>query len=288
MQALRARPSVRRRLSGRHVTQIQHELLLPTLSDAQLSQHRTSIEGIRTGALEQAQALSDPIAEIKAQLAKLGPAPAAGQTEAEAIAGQRKDLAETLQRLEGAKKQLELIAVEAEQSGARAAALQKDRFFSRIFESGRSVFNPDLWTDAAAGANQFAERLAALLQAWWTTCQTRRTAQRAAVDPGDFAVAFVAYEVGAAWLRRRFRTRTGDKAPDDLARLWRVCARHRADSGGDCRRRFRRLEHNRHCGYFNAALRHAAARPGQDRLRDDRDRRSRPARGVSRRSDVAT
>ncbi len=204
------------------LTQIQHELLLPTLSDAQLSQHRTSIEGIRTGSLEQAQALSDPIAEIKAQLAKLGPAPAAGQTEAEAIAGQRKDLTATLQRLEGAKKQLELIAVEAEQSGARAAALQKDRFFSRIFESGRSVFNPDFWTDAAAGANQFAERLTALLQAWWTTVRPDAQLSVLLLIPAIFAVAFVAYEVGAAWLRRRFRTRTGDKAPDDLARLWRA------------------------------------------------------------------
>jgi potassium efflux system protein len=202
--------------------QIQRELQLPTLSDEQLSQHRSSIENIRTAATEQAQALSGPIAEVKAQLAKLGPPPAAGQAEAEAIAAQRKDLSDTSQRLEGAKKQLELIAVEAEQAGARAAALQKDRFFSRVFEPGRSVFNPELWSDAAAGADQFAQRLTALLQAWWNAVSADARLSVLLLIPAIFAGAFIAYEVSAAWLRRRFRAAEGDRAPDDLARLWRV------------------------------------------------------------------
>lgn len=202
--------------------QIQRELQLPTLSDEQLSQHRGSIESIRTGATEQAQALSGPIAEVKAQLAKLGPAPAAGQTEAEAIAAQRKDLTDTLQRLEGAKKQLELVAVEAEQAGARAAALQKDRFFSRVFEPGRSVFNPGLWAEAATGADQFLQRLTALLDAWWNAVSGDARFSVLLLIPAIFAGAFVAYEASATWLRRRFRTATADKAPDDLARLWRV------------------------------------------------------------------
>ncbi|MFO0993478.1 MAG: DUF3772 domain-containing protein [Hyphomicrobiales bacterium] len=216
-QAERAAENLRTEL-----TQIQRELGLPTLSDEQLSQHRGSIETIRTGALEQALALADPIAEIKAQLGKLGPAPAQGQTETEAIAGQRKDLTDTLQRLEGAKKQLEVISVEAEQAGARAAALQKDRFFSRIFEPGRSVFNPDLWADAAAGANQFVQRLTALLQAWWNAVSADARLSILLLIPAIFAGAFVAYEVGARWLRRRFMAGNGDKGPDDLARLWRV------------------------------------------------------------------
>jgi small-conductance mechanosensitive channel len=202
--------------------QIQRELLLPTLSDAQLSEHRSRIEGIRTGATEQAQALSDPIAEVKAQLAKLGPPPAAGQTEADTIASQRKDLTDNLQRLEGAKKQLELIAVEAEQAGARAAALQKDRFFSRVFEPGRSIFNPAFWADAAAGADQFAQRLTALLQAWWNAVSADARLSVLLLIPAIFAGVYLVYEVGAAWLRRRFRTGAADTAPDDLARLWRV------------------------------------------------------------------
>ena len=70
--------------------------------DSHCSQHRSSLESIRTGSLERALSLAGPIAEVKAQLTKLGPAPASGQTEADTIAAQRKDLTETLQRLEGA------------------------------------------------------------------------------------------------------------------------------------------------------------------------------------------
>ncbi|MBL8906898.1 MAG: mechanosensitive ion channel family protein [Rhizobiales bacterium] len=204
------------------LTQIQRELVLPTLSDDQLSQHRGNIEKIRAGVIAQALALGGPIAEIKAQLAKIGPEPAAGQSEAEGITAQRKELTETLQRLEGAKKQLELISVEAEQTGARAAALQKDRFFSRIFEPGRSVFNPDLWADSAAGAGQFVQRLIALLDAWWNAVRADARLSVLLLIPAIFAGAFLAYEAGARWLRRRFLASSGESVPDDLARLWRV------------------------------------------------------------------
>jgi len=202
--------------------QIQRDLQNPSVSDAQLARHRSGLESIRTQSLERAQSLAGPIAEITAQLAKLGPAPATGQTEADTIAAQRKDLTETLGRLEAAKKQLELIAVEAEQSGARAAALQKDRFFGRIFESGRSIFNPNLWADAAAGANQFVQRLTALLRAWWNTVGPEARPGFLLLIPAIFAAAYAFYAFGAAWLRRRFRMANGEKAPDDLARLWRV------------------------------------------------------------------
>jgi len=204
------------------LTQIQRDLQNPAMSDAQLTRHRGSLESIRTGALERAQSLAGPLAEIAAQLAKLGPAPGAGQSEADTIAAQRKDLTDTQQRLEGAKRQLELISVEAEQYAARAAALQKDRFFGRIFESGRSVFSPSLWADAAAGANQFVQRLTALLQTWWNTVGAEARPGFLLLIPAIFAAAYAIYGFGAAWLRRRFRMVNGAKAPDDLARLWRA------------------------------------------------------------------
>ena len=178
---------------------------MPTLSDAQLARHRSALESIRTGRLE--KALAPLRADIGDQgaIAKLGPAPTGAQTEAEMIAAQRKDLTETLKRLEGAKKQLELVAVEAEQAGGRAADLQKDRFFSRIFEPGLSIFNPDLWSDAMAGAGQFSNGSAHCFKTWSGGCTHDAKPLVLLLIPAIFAAAYGLYGLGIGWFRRRFR-----------------------------------------------------------------------------------
>ena len=116
-----------------------------------LIDHRNTLEDIRIKALNQSSALDEPIREIAEQVAKLGPAPPADRTESVEIEAQRKLLNDVLNRLQGAKTQLELVGVEAEQQAGRASSIQRNQFFQKIFESSRSILNPYLWSDAGAG-----------------------------------------------------------------------------------------------------------------------------------------
>jgi small-conductance mechanosensitive channel len=149
------------------LTRIETELQLPTLSDEQLGEKRILLEDIRSKALTQAGTLAGPLDEVAQQIAQLGPAPAEGQGEAETIAAQRKTLGEAQNRLQAAKAQLELVAVEAEQMAGRASSIQRGHFFSRIFEAGKSVLN------RCSGAIRRSERRfsrngsGALLGNWW-------------------------------------------------------------------------------------------------------------------------
>ena len=93
------------------------------------------------------------------------------RTEAVEIGAQRKLLNDVLNRLQGAKTQLELVAVEAEQQAGRASSIQRNQFFQKIFESSKSILNPYLWSDAGAGLTVFLQRLGALIGNWWNQIQ---------------------------------------------------------------------------------------------------------------------
>src|SRR6185295_17551659 len=187
---------------------IDSELALATITDQRLIDHRNSLEDIRIKALNQSGRLDEPIKEIAEQVAKLGPAPAQGQTESVEIGAQRKLLNDTLNRLQGSKTQLEIVAVEAEQQAGRASALQRNQFFQKIFESSKSVLNPYIWSDAGAGLTVFLQRLGALIGNWWNQIQGTASASSLLLLP--LIVIFIL----AVWwfigrvLRERYKARS--------------------------------------------------------------------------------
>jgi potassium-dependent mechanosensitive channel len=73
-----------------------------------------------------------PLNDVRAQLAKLGPAPEAGQTEA-----------------------------------TKLAARERDFFFQRIFAADRSVLRPGLWVDLTLGTVTVASGIGRILTTWW-------------------------------------------------------------------------------------------------------------------------
>ncbi len=202
---------------------IDSELALATLPDQRLIDHRNSLEDIRIKALNQSSRLDDPIKEIAEQVAKLGPAPAEGRTESVEIQAQRKLLNDTLNRLQGAKTQLEIVAVEAEQQAGRASALQRNQFFQKIFETSKSVLNPYIWSDAGAGLTVFLQRLGALIGNWWVQIQGTASASSLLLLP-----LIIVFILGVWWfigrvLRERYKARSLESDfPDNLDRLWRV------------------------------------------------------------------
>lgn len=216
--AQRAAVDFRERLS-----QINAEITRPLVEDQRLSDARAAIEDIRTKALGQAQLLQAPLAEVSQQISQLGPPPAEGQSEAPAIAEQRRGLTARRDVVQGAKAQLELVAVEAEQLGARVATLQRDLFFKRVFEAGRSILNPSLWTDSFVGFGLLLQRLSTLFSSWWA--EVGPTANLAGLVLVPLGLTFLG---GLFFLVRERLRRWYDpqllasRVPDEMGRLWRI------------------------------------------------------------------
>ena len=202
---------------------IDSELALAAITEQRLIDHRNTLEDIRVKALGQSGTLDEPIKEIAEQVAKLGPAPAEGRTEAIEIEAQRKLLNDTLNRLQGAKTQLELVAVEAEQQSGRASSIQRNQFFQKIFESSKSILNPYLWSDAGAGLTVFLQRLGALIGNWWNQVQHTASASSLWLLPLIIVLILAVWWFTGRILQERYKARSLESDfPGDLDRLSRV------------------------------------------------------------------
>ena len=202
---------------------IDSELALAAITEQRLIDHRNTLEDIRIKAVSQSGTLDEPIKEIAEQVAKLGPAPAEGRTEAIEIEAQRKLLNDTLNRLQGAKTQLELVAVEAEQQSGRASSIQRNQFFQKIFETSKSILNPYLWSDAGAGLTVFLQRLGALVGNWWNQVQHTASVSSLLLLPFIIALILAVWWFTGRVLQERYKARSLESDfPGDLDRLWRV------------------------------------------------------------------
>jgi len=202
---------------------IEQALQSPAITDSQITDLRSQLENIRTQSLILAGGLADPLAEVNQQLNLLGPAPTDGTSEAGTVAAQRQALTAKRDQVKGAKSQLELVAVNAEQLASRASAQQRNLFLSRIFEGSRSILNPTLWYDSAVGLGLMATRLMALFASWWSDVRNTANFQGLALIPVFLGVLVGAYLLLRSRVRRWAAvTPAAAHAPDDLDRLWRV------------------------------------------------------------------
>lgn len=197
------------------------QLRRPNLNDQDLSNLKIALEKIRTGAADRSLKLLVPLGEVTQQLNSLGPAPAAGQKEDDGVAQSRADLTATRDKLQSIKAQLDVVTVESEQVSKSVSAMQRDQFFSRIFDRSRSVFNPSLWYDLFAGIGVLFTGLGLMLRNWWT--DVSQTAQPFGLLMIPLII--VACGIGFRILNRFFSrwltdyARSGH-APDNMTRLW--------------------------------------------------------------------
>ena len=205
------------------ITRITQDIGNPALTAEQLAKHRVDLELIRSRALEQSLKLAGPISEVKQQFASLGPVPADGKTEPPAVAAARKDLQATLDRLQSSKSQLDVLAVEAEQLAGRIGTLQREQFFQRIFESGRSIVNPALWIDMGRGVGLLASRASVLLSSWWADVSPTANPFWLSLIPLFLVLFASGYAAIRRWFQRWTQSHAApDHMPDDITRLWRV------------------------------------------------------------------
>jgi potassium-dependent mechanosensitive channel len=113
--------------------------------------------------------LSTPLAEVRAQLEKLGAPPAAGQTEDSAVAAQRKRLTARANQISDINKQLDLLRFETDQTAAKISERERARFYNRIFTRDRSILDPSLWGTMLGGTASLLAGVATLVEVWWRT-----------------------------------------------------------------------------------------------------------------------
>ena len=137
------------------------------VTDEQLAEQRRIVEQLRLSAVTEVEKLNAPLEDIKQQLNQLGPQPAEGQKEADTIAVQRASLNDAVTRTTAAKKQFELLGLEAEQMSGKVSGLQRTQFFQRIFKPDKSILNPQLWRDTVTGMGLLNIRVSSLISTWW-------------------------------------------------------------------------------------------------------------------------
>jgi potassium-dependent mechanosensitive channel len=202
---------------------VQSVIEQENVTDEQLVDQRGIVDKLRVEMLDQANTIAVPYDDIKQQLNQLGPAPASGQTETDAIATQRAALTDAVARYTAAKKQFELLSLEADQISGKISEKQRDQFFQRIFKADKSIFNPSLWRDTATGAVIFFSRLASLLSAWWTEQTPNIEWIGLAILPAVLLVIGSIYHIARLNFANWLPARPEENAyPSPLRRLWRV------------------------------------------------------------------
>lgn len=193
------------------------------VSDEQLADQRTIIDRMRTDVRDQATKMAPPLDDVKQQLNQLGPAPTTGQKETENIAAQRTSLNDAVARFTAAKKQFELLSVEADQISTKISSQQRTQFFQRIFKADKSILKPQLWRDTAIGAGLFASRFSSLIATWWQEQTPNIEWSGLAILPTVLLVIGCIYHVlklnFSAWLPAR---KDDGLVMSPLRRLWRV------------------------------------------------------------------
>ena len=206
------------------LTKASDSLTGPINALEDLTDVRASIEKIRTSAFTAADELTPPSNEIADRLKQLGPPPEVGG-ESPTITLERTNLETSKTRIDAAQKKLELLAVEAEQLSARAATLQRDRFFQRVFESDRSILNPKLWLDGLASLSLFGQRFASLILVWWGEA-IGIVGLAGLIGLLFFTLALSLTSIGTrSWILRRLEPNISDKPPSNFDRLLRVAKR---------------------------------------------------------------
>ena len=96
-----------------------------------------------------AQLVDAPLADAKARLEQLGPAPTGGAKESPDIASQRRELTTRQAKLDDVRKRAELLALDARQAAANLERVRTEKFNQQLTTRGASPLSPALWRNLA-------------------------------------------------------------------------------------------------------------------------------------------
>lgn len=143
--------------------------------DDELARVRGEIDKIPPEARNVINSIQPRLAEIKAQIDKLGPPPKSGEPpEAPEVVAERTRLNSLSSQLDGAIKSAELSEVKAKQLIARVQELRQAIFASQVLSRTKhSPLSPSLWTSVAKELPAAAHEIAAIATGWWLSASTR-------------------------------------------------------------------------------------------------------------------
>jgi small-conductance mechanosensitive channel len=201
---------------------LKGKLADPSLPAGELAEAREQLEIVRERAKLVDLELTSPLAQMEAQVSRLGPAPKDGETEPETVATQRAELERVRGVLLGARAELALAAGAADQLASQAGQLERTRYFDRLFKHEKSILAPSLWTEGIARAPDIWARTTRLANGYYTLIAENNGAWMAWL----LLVAFVVLAAGGYHACRALahRVRAGRAPNGELGKLVRVVA----------------------------------------------------------------
>ena len=194
----------------------------PSLPAGELAKAREQLEIVREQAKLIDLELTAPLAQMDAQVSRLGPAPKDGETEPETVANQRAELERVRGVLLGARAELALAAGAADQLASQAGKLERTRYFDRLFKHEKSILAPSLWSDGIARAGDIWARTTRLATGYYTLIAENNGAWMA----WFLLAAFIVLATGGYHACRALahRVRAGREPNGELGKLVRVVA----------------------------------------------------------------
>ncbi len=199
----------------------EETLKLPDLGPDKLQKLRSQLDELRAEALSNTTALDPELKAAESQLQQLGPKPKEG-TEDDTIAKKRDLINAELSKLQGIAKQLGIAALTASQISDRAAEIERNQFFQKVFEPSKSILNPSLWYLGTSTIGRVSTNLYRIFTSWLTEISD------GSVGAKFWAVVFclglaIAGGIGVRRILARFiGPDLNEVSPSALSRLWRV------------------------------------------------------------------
>ncbi len=153
------------------------ELLLrePSVSDKTLGEARKEIIQVEREIKSHLSTLRPRLASVRAQVERLGPAPAAGHVpEPSTVAQQRSALATEVTNLSSAMNAAEASLLRGQNLAERIRDTRRRTFQENVLQRGPSVLSPELWGQIADDIPAGFHRLGTILSDWETVPEPSR------------------------------------------------------------------------------------------------------------------
>lgn len=123
-----------------------------------------SLASVQRDGQAAAQLVEAPLADAKARLEQLGPAPAAGTRESPDIASQRRELTTRQAKLDDIRKRADLLSLDARQAASNLERVRAQKFNQLLSTRAASPVSPALWRNLVKEAPEDSAALAELAE----------------------------------------------------------------------------------------------------------------------------
>ncbi len=182
---------------------VQEALRQEHLPPDTLAKLRQTTLSVAQTLAEHIAALEPRVADVQARLKQLGPAPAKdAPAEAAPVAAEREQLNRVFSNLDGALKQMKLLAVRADQLGERVTERRHSLYARQLFQRSPSVLDPFFWADVARAIPGEVRSISALLSLWAGDLDRSKLVKLAAALALMLGIMLLARAISRHWLPR--------------------------------------------------------------------------------------